>query len=382
MAWMMFAAVPLIWSATPDRPAPAAFDRHHGETLELRCTLAGFGERPFAEGADIRLWYQTTGMGAAWGSVPAAASSNGLSAVFTPAADVGADRYAMYFGAPSNAYASAVLRLRPSPGFTPNVLPAPSPGYIETDPTVPAWAKADNPPASGLTTNDVQGIISTWASSDQGEVTRAGRAIYADGANNAENATYATSAGSARAAEQADTASVAEAARAAVPGSDLANQLAAAGMTTNDVCAIVTNSLPVYLPWTEAADAEWAFSGTDYNPSVTYTLSWEIWDEPDGYVWNAILYGDGIELGHQIGDGTSNVTNGISRFFNEDSGEFVYISAHQVPRDDNALGLAMTNDLPQNVAVPQLLLKGADGNVYVVKVDSDGVLRYYRQEGN
>ena len=230
MAWMMFAAVPLLWTATPERPAPAAFDRHHGETLELRCTLAGFGERPFAPGADVRLWYQTNGMGAAWWSVPATAASNTLAATFTPADDAGADRYALFFGAPSNAYASAVLRLRPSPGFTPNALPPPEQAafeetdpvfstwlatadlvHAESDPTVPAWAKAVTPPASGggLGTNDVRGIIGEWAASEQGEVARAGRAVLADGAFNADYAQYASEAGTAQTAAETQYASTA-----------------------------------------------------------------------------------------------------------------------------------------------------------------------------
>ncbi len=171
-----FAAVPLEWNATPRNPAPAAFDRHHGETLDFRCTFTGFGELPFALDADVRLWYQTNGMGAAWWSVPATVSSNVLAATFPPQADPGADRLALFFGAPSNAYASAVLRLRPSPGFTPNVLPAPESGYTETDPvfaawlatndmvhtetdpTVPEWAKSEIPPQT-MTTNDVQNIV-------------------------------------------------------------------------------------------------------------------------------------------------------------------------------------------------------------------------------
>ena len=200
------ASVPLSWQVTPRNPAPVAFDRHHGETLEFRCVFSGFGELPFGQAADIRLWYQTNGMSAAWWSVPASVSSNVLSATFPPSADPGADRLSLFFGAPSNAYASAVLRLRHSPGFAPNILPppdvtswaaelaavralidystsnaelvatiksmAPAPGNYETvsnramgaiqaesDPTVPAWAKAENPPASGLTTNDVCGIV-------------------------------------------------------------------------------------------------------------------------------------------------------------------------------------------------------------------------------
>ena len=170
------ASVPLSWQVTPRNPAPVVFDRHHGETLEFRCVFSGFGELPFGQAADIRLWYQTNGMSAAWWSVPASVSSNVLSATFPPQADPGADRLALFFGAPSNAYASAVLRLRHSPGFAPNVLPAPEPGYTETDPvfsawltttdlvheeqdpTVPSWAKAETPPQT-MTTDAVREIV-------------------------------------------------------------------------------------------------------------------------------------------------------------------------------------------------------------------------------
>lgn len=175
------ASVPLSWQVTPRNPAPVTFDRHHGETLDFHCTFAGWEgrapSRPFADTADIRLWYQTNGMGAAWWSLPATVSSNVLSASFPPQADPGADRLALFFGSPSNAYASAVLRLRPSPGFAPNVLPPPdatswatelaalrslidySPSNstlvatiaaTEKDPTVPAWAKVETPPTNGI----------------------------------------------------------------------------------------------------------------------------------------------------------------------------------------------------------------------------------------
>ena len=118
------ATVPLAWEARPNAPAPAFFDRHHGETLEFRCTLRGF-DAAFAPAADVRLWYQTNGMGQAWWSAPATVQSNVITATWSPALDPGADRVSLFFGAPSNVYASAVLRLRHSPGFTPSVLTLP-----------------------------------------------------------------------------------------------------------------------------------------------------------------------------------------------------------------------------------------------------------------
>lgn len=143
------AAVPLAWDARPGAPAPASFDRYHGEALEFRCTFRGFGELPFPSGADIRLWYQTNGMGAAWWSAPATIQSNVLSATWSPALDPGADRVSLFFGAPSNAYASAVLRLRHSPGFAPGTMPDPE-TFHESDPVFAAWLSTYTPPDTSL----------------------------------------------------------------------------------------------------------------------------------------------------------------------------------------------------------------------------------------
>lgn len=120
------AAVPCEWVATPQRPAPATFDRFHGESLDFRCTFTGFGALPFDGASDVRLWYQTNGMGAAWWSLPATVSSNMLAATFPPSADPGAERLSVFFGAPSNAYAAAQVRFRNSPGPFPNTLDPPS----------------------------------------------------------------------------------------------------------------------------------------------------------------------------------------------------------------------------------------------------------------
>lgn len=122
----LIAAEPLCWERTPNRPAPAQFDVFHGESIDFRCTFVGFGSLPFAGASDVRLWYQTNGMGAAWWSIPATVSSNALSATFTPDLDPGAERLTVFFGAPSNAYAAAQVRFRNSPGATPNDLQPPS----------------------------------------------------------------------------------------------------------------------------------------------------------------------------------------------------------------------------------------------------------------
>ena len=118
--------VPIEWTRRPDSTVPANFTAHHGETLEFRCEFRGFGELPFGDGSDVRLYFQTNGMGEAWWSVPAAVSSNTVSAAWSPEMDSGADRWTYFFGRPGVVYASAIVRLVKSPGFMPGVLPPPA----------------------------------------------------------------------------------------------------------------------------------------------------------------------------------------------------------------------------------------------------------------
>lgn len=138
------ASEPVEWTAKPG-DGPKSFVRHHGSTLEFRCAFAGFGGA-FAESSDVRLWYQTNGMGRAWWSVPATRSNDVLSASWPPSADPGADRVSFFFGAPSNAYASAVVRLQHSPGFTPNVVSAPvqTIDFSKVDVANAPWIRPDD----------------------------------------------------------------------------------------------------------------------------------------------------------------------------------------------------------------------------------------------
>ena len=160
----VLAAVPLAWDVRPGQPAPVTFDRYHGEALDFSATFRGFGELPFAPGADIRLWFQTNGMGSAWWSVPATVSSNVLSATWLPTFDPGADRVSLFFGAPSNAYAAAVLRLRHSPGFAPGTMPDPE-TFHESDPVFSAWLATYTPPETSLepSTNYTDRVVADFA---------------------------------------------------------------------------------------------------------------------------------------------------------------------------------------------------------------------------
>ena len=118
--------VPLEWTRRPDSTTPANFTAHQGETLEFCCTFRGFGKLPFGDGSDVRLYFQTNGMGEAWWTAPATVSSNEVRAVWGPEMDVGASRWVFFFGTPGVVYSSAIVRLVPSPGFAPGSLPPPA----------------------------------------------------------------------------------------------------------------------------------------------------------------------------------------------------------------------------------------------------------------
>lgn len=155
------AAVPLRWTVETSRVQPAAFEAYQGETLELDATLQSYGKPISNALQDARIYWQTNGMGSAYWSASASAEGNVMRATWTPAMDVGARAYNCFIGSPSNSYRAAFqLRLRPSPGATPNALPLPTPSIDfaqvevanapwieeESDPTVPAWAKAATKP--------------------------------------------------------------------------------------------------------------------------------------------------------------------------------------------------------------------------------------------
>jgi len=126
LAITLQAAVPVSWTATPASPPYAPPPVPHGSAIEFSVTLKGFSDPAIADGADVRLWYQTNGMGSAWFSTPATLSSNVVSATFGASQDVGADRVSLFFGAPSNVFASAILRLTHAPGFAPAELELPT----------------------------------------------------------------------------------------------------------------------------------------------------------------------------------------------------------------------------------------------------------------
>ena len=185
--------VPVRWTVETSRVQPISVDAYQGEKLELEATMQSYG-KPFAiAGDDVRIYWQTNGMGSAWWSAPAELKTgsgpgpDGYRATWLPEYDAGAGVYNCFIGEPAGNYrAEFRLRLRPSPGATPNTLRLPDVTYdarlngtptvngtnlvdfvkieagAETDPTVPDWAKQPNPPVSapaGTVTTNSSGVL-------------------------------------------------------------------------------------------------------------------------------------------------------------------------------------------------------------------------------
>ena len=243
-------AEPLSWERTPNRPAPAQFDVFHGESLDFRCTFTGFGALPFAGASDVRLWYQTNGMGAAWWSIPATVSSNALAATFTPDRDPGAERLAVFFGAPSNAYAAAQVRFRNSPGAHPNDLEPPSvlDWQVELSSATNALAVSLSSQMSQSATNYTDEAVGELKRQlEVGEV----YVSNADFAENSENSRIADIAYGLQNHSGYDERTADEI---------FAQLDAASRITTNDVCGIVTNEVPAfYSPWNFSPSAPEGF---------------------------------------------------------------------------------------------------------------------------
>ena len=139
------AAVPLRWTVETSRVQPVTFEAYHGETLSLEATLQSYG-KPVADTLqDVRIYWQTNGMGSAYWSAPASASGNVLRATWTPAMDTGANAVYGFIGVAGEIYrASFQLRMRSSPGAAPNELELPRKhiDFAEIEVKNAPWASA------------------------------------------------------------------------------------------------------------------------------------------------------------------------------------------------------------------------------------------------
>ena len=207
----LLAAVPLSWTVETSRVQPATFEAYQGETLTFEAHLQANG-KPLEAPLNYSFFWQTNGMGSTYWEAPCNRTieqseqsnnpTNALFATWSPSMDVGARVYNCFIGSPSNNYHAAFqLRLRPSPGATPNTLPLPTPVIdfakvrvlnppweggvaVETDPTVPSWAKQPDPPVTPSSENEGWAVNAEWANGSS-------YAEIADWAENSVNAQVA-----------------------------------------------------------------------------------------------------------------------------------------------------------------------------------------------
>ncbi len=123
------AAVPHRWAVETTRVQPEQIEAYKGEEIALEATLNAYGkplETPLE--SPVYLYWQTNGMGAVyWVTNATVAASNVLAASFLSSFTPEANAVQGFIGSPSSSYrASFVIRFRPSPGATPNVLPLPT----------------------------------------------------------------------------------------------------------------------------------------------------------------------------------------------------------------------------------------------------------------
>lgn len=155
------------------------------------------------------------------------------------------------------------------------------------------------------------------------------------------------------------------------------------GITTNDVCNIVTNTVGtgwkfpdvfngfLYAPSDEWMRTEGDTASSYYIPSNIRRESgkWMMyvgfWDYDDGWIPN-----DGYDFE------SSESANAKTVHFDDpyNTEDLVVTRIYY-----NALGLARLSDLPQKTPVDELLLNGADGKVYHLRIGSGGSIDIYME---
>lgn len=139
------------------------------------------------------------------------------------------------------------------------------------------------------------------------------------------------------------------------------------GITTNDVCAIVTNAVQT---------DEWTYGGLPDGAVLYYPPEYSESQE----CWMAVMTYNGTNY-----DGTSFVgpdaTDLVFKFVDpegETSEEYIVTATLRRPVR-NALGLAREEDLPQNAPVDEIRFNGADGKVYHLRIGAGGSVDVYTE---
>ena len=138
------------------------------------------------------------------------------------------------------------------------------------------------------------------------------------------------------------------------------------GMTTNAVCAIVTNTVTT---------EEWIYTGLPDGAQIYYPpvyMGDEWWSCVMSY--NGDNY-DGSWYGPEDSTFMTFKFVNVTSFGGED---YIATAEHRIT-ESNALGLAREKDLPQKSPVDEILLNGADGKVYHLRIGAGGSIDIYTE---
>jgi len=153
--------------------------------------------------------------------------------------------------------------------------------------------------------------------------------------------------------------------------------LPSGGITTNDVRNIVTNETATFSAWTLSAN------GTDFATGVLFDYS----DEENGFETTEVNFGDNQvcffdeSIVYAPIDATTFTTYGNIGGAGQDLEDMWYgtITATRKRIDKNALGLAREQDMPQKSPVDEILLNGADGKIYHLRIGAGGSVDIYTE---
>ena len=141
----------------------------------------------------------------------------------------------------------------------------------------------------------------------------------------------------------------------------------ASGLSTNDVCNIVTNAVQT---------DEWTYGGLPEGAFIAYPPEYSESQE----CWMAVMTYNGMNF-----DGASFVgpdaTDFVFKFVDpgaEVEDEYIVTATLRRPVR-NALGLALEKDLPQVAPVDEIRFNGADGKVYRLRIGAGGIIDIYTE---
>ena len=149
------------------------------------------------------------------------------------------------------------------------------------------------------------------------------------------------------------------------------------GISTNDVCNIVTNEVSEWLGWNMGGE-----NAQIFDPDIPSPFTWELVyngeDEDDEtgdryWRWTIRIYDSFGELDRFYSVNVFTHPDETTRLVFA-SGDYVLTRKRS---NRNALNLAREKDLPNKTPVDEILMNGADGKIYHLRIGTGGAIEVY-----